>query len=166
MRFRLRPTARNDRQLIRKFISNHWGDDTVVVRGTVYQPHTLHGFIAEVGHAKWVGLATYKIKGASCELVTLNSLQEGEGIGTALVEAVAEKGAACGCTRLWCVTTNDNFPALVFYQKRGFRIVAVYPGAVDQARSIKPSIPLWGIESIPIRDEIELEIPLDPNSTR
>jgi hypothetical protein len=61
---------------------------------------------------------------------------------------------------LWCITTNDNFPALRFYQKRGFRIVAVHPGAVERSRVMKPSIPLWGIDSIPIRDEIELEIPL------
>ena len=65
-----------------------------------------------------------------------------------------------GCTRLWGITTNDNLPALAFYQKRGFRIVAVRPGAIERARVMKPSIPLCGLDSIPIRDEIELEIDL------
>ncbi|MCC7346378.1 MAG: hypothetical protein IT538_03170 [Variibacter sp.] len=56
--------------------------------------------------------------------------------------------------------TNDNWPAFRFYQKRGFRIVAVHPGVVDMMRQMKPSIPVTGIEGIPMRDEIELEIVL------
>jgi DNA-3-methyladenine glycosylase I len=50
--------------------------------------------------------------------------------------------------------------ALGFYQKRGFEIVTIYRGAVHESRKIKPSIPLVGYNNIPLRDEIELEIPL------
>jgi hypothetical protein len=50
--------------------------------------------------------------------------------------------------------------ALGFYQKRGFEIVAVYCGAVNESRKRKPSIPLIGYNNIPLRDEIELEINL------
>jgi len=160
MNFRLRPTLESDAPLMREFIADRWGDEIVVAHGVVYHPDKIQGIVAEVARRKWVGLATYVVEDSACELVTLNSLQEGEGIGTALVQAVAQAASKSGCARLWCVTTNDNFPALVFYQKRGFRIVAVYPGAVERARILKPSIPLWGIESIPIRDEIELEVQL------
>jgi hypothetical protein len=56
------------------------------------------------------------------------------------------------------VTTNDNVDALRFYQRRGFRLRAVRPGAVDDARrTLKPEIPAVGEQGIPIRDEIELE---------
>jgi hypothetical protein len=34
------------------------------------------------------------------------------------------------------------------------------PVAVDQARKVKPEIPLVGMHGIPIRDEIELELVL------
>jgi hypothetical protein len=54
-------------------------------------------------------------------------------------------------------TTNDNLNALRFYQRRGFRMTEVRPGAVDRARSQKPSIPLVGEFGIPIHDEIDLE---------
>lgn len=67
------------------------------------------------------------------------------------------------CRRLWLVTSNDNFPALRLYQKRGFRLVAVYPNAFTEYRKLKPSIPIYGIDSIPIRDEIELEMWLGEN---
>jgi hypothetical protein len=59
------------------------------------------------------------------------------------------------------ITTNDNLDAIRFYQRRDMRIAAVAPGAADEARRIKPSIPEIGDYGIPIRDEITLEIILD-----
>jgi ribosomal protein S18 acetylase RimI-like enzyme len=64
------------------------------------------------------------VEGDSCELVTIDSLDEGSGVGTALVEAVAKAARAAGCCRLWLITTNDNLRALRFYQRRGFELVA------------------------------------------
>ena len=55
-------------------------------------------------------------------------------------------------------TTNDNVDALRFYQRRGFRLVALRPGAVDDARARhKPAIPGTGAHGIPLRDELDLE---------
>ena len=160
MQFSIRAITDSDRQWVRTFIQGQWCADYVVAHGITYYPHTLRGFVAENRRGEPVGLATYVIENSECELVTLNSVREGEGIGSALVRATVEEGIRSQCSRLWCVTTNDNMPALTFYQKRGFHIVAVYPGAVERARAIKPSIPLFGIESIPIRDELELEMRL------
>ena len=79
------------------------------------------------------------------------------GVGSALLESI--EAAACFqmATRLWLITTNDNIRALRFYQRRGYRLVAVYPGAVEVARKLKPSIPELGNDGISIHDEIELE---------
>jgi len=68
--------------------------------------------------------------------------------------------AAAGCTRLWLVTTNDNVEALRFYQKQGFRLVALYPNALEASRRLEPDLPLVGRHGIPLRDEIELEMRL------
>jgi ribosomal protein S18 acetylase RimI-like enzyme len=56
---------------------------------------------------------------------------------------------------------NDNLHALRFYQKRGFVLVALHRNALEASRKLKPEIPLVGIDGIPIRDEIELELVLD-----
>ncbi|MGW8250920.1 MAG: GNAT family N-acetyltransferase, partial [Anaerolineales bacterium] len=56
------------------------------------------------------------------------------------------------------ITTNDNLPALRFYQKRGFHLVALYPNALAESRRLKPEIPFKGLDGIPLRDEIELEM--------
>jgi len=82
---------------------------------------------------------------------------EGQGAGTALLTAVEAAAAAAGCRRLWLITTNDNLDALRFYQRRGYRLAALYPGAVDEARRVKPTIPLVGNHGIPLHDELELE---------
>ncbi|MDZ4064196.1 MAG: GNAT family N-acetyltransferase, partial [Coriobacteriia bacterium] len=62
-----------------------------------------------------------------------------------------------GCLRMWLVTTNDNRTAQDFYRKRGWAQSAVYPGAVREARILKPEIPLVGEQGTPIEDEIEFE---------
>jgi hypothetical protein len=59
-------------------------------------------------------------------------------------------------SRLRLTTTNDNLDALRFYQRRGFRIMGVRQGAVDDARTLKPSIPAVGNYGIPLRDELDL----------
>jgi ribosomal protein S18 acetylase RimI-like enzyme len=59
--------------------------------------------------------------------------------------------------RIWLVTTNDNTPALRFYQKKGFIIIRIFANALQESHRLKPEIPLTGLDGIPIRDEIELE---------
>ena len=71
-----------------------------------------------------------------------------------------EEARSRGCRRIFLITTNDNLNALGFYQKRGFELAALYRGAIHESRKIKPSISLMGMNHIPLRDEIELEIRL------
>jgi GNAT superfamily N-acetyltransferase len=153
----LRPTGDADREWMARWVTEQWGDVIVVSRGKVHQPDKLPGFAACRGDEP-VGLATYRIDGDQCEIVTLDSRAEGQGIGTALINAVVDVALREGVRRLWLITTNDNTPALRFYENRGFRVVAVHRGAIDESRRLKPSIPLTGIGGVEIRDEIELEI--------
>ena len=155
--FTLRPIQENDRTWIKQFAIDHWGAEIVVAHGVIYRPHALPGFIV-VERGKAIGVITYQINARSCEIVTLDSLQAGRGIGTALIESVRATASQSGCTRIWLITTNDKLNALRFYQKRGFELVAVQRGAIERSRQIKPEIPLIGEHGIPIRDEIELEL--------
>ena len=102
------------------------------------------------------GLATYRWHAGDAELVSINALPAGAGIGTALIVALTTRLRAEGCARLWLTMTNANLPALRFYLRRGFRLVQVRPRAVDEARKLKPSIPTVGEYGIPIHDELDL----------
>jgi ribosomal protein S18 acetylase RimI-like enzyme len=154
----VRPLREGDREWVRETLRQLWGE-TVVSRGAVHDPTALPGFVAEEGGER-VGLLTYRVDGADCEVVTIDACPEGAGAGTALLDAAARAARDAGCGRVWLITTNDNLRALRFYQRRGFRLVAVHPDALERSRELKPSIPDIGLDGIPLRDELELELRL------
>ena len=137
-------------------VAELWGSELVAVHGSVLRPAELPGFIAERS-GRVVGLLTYQVQGDVLEIVTLNAIERRVGIGTMLIEAAAGAARRFHCREVRLTTTNDNVDALRFYQRRGFRLVALRPGAVDDARvRHKPAIPPTGAHGIPLRDEIEL----------
>jgi ribosomal protein S18 acetylase RimI-like enzyme len=156
----LRRLKAEDRDWVMRLLQERWGSTLIVSRGRVHEADKLPGFIAE-DQGDPIGMVTYWIDGDECEMVSLDSLVEGRGLGSALVAAVKETATEGGCDRLWLITTNDNTVALRFYQKLGFRLVAVHRNAIDRSRELKPEIPTIGMDGIPIRDEIELELRLD-----
>ena len=156
----LRPLGDADRDWVERLIVERWGEPIVVGRGGVWHPAELPGFAAFDGD-ECVGLVTYEVDGEACEVVTIDALREGVGIGTALLEAVVDVARASGCSRVQLMTTNNNLRALAFYQKRGFRLVALRPGAIDEERKLKPSMPAHDPAGLPIRDELHLELTLD-----
>lgn len=158
-RLRLRPLDPGDREWVEWLIVERWGEPIVVGRGGVWHPAELSGFAAFDGD-ECVGLVTYEIDGEACEVVTIDALREGVGIGTALLEAVVEEARAAECSRVQLMTTNNNLRALAFYQKRGFRLVGLRPGAIDEERRLKPSMPTHDAAGLPIRDELHLELEL------
>lgn len=159
----LRRLTRDDLPRLRGHWREQWGGEEMITRGSVHRPEELDGFVVEDGK-DWIGLVTFYVKGKECEVISLDSLREGQGIGTKLMDAIVEEARKRNCKRVFLITTNDNTHALRFYQKRGFELVAVHRGAVNESRMIKPSIPLTGFDGIPIRDEIELEMNLQVES--
>lgn len=156
----VRPLAEADRAWLRGVVRERWWAPEVVSRGVVHRPEELPGFVAELD-GRPAGLATVRIDGGECEVVTIDALVEDRGIGTALVEAVVADARARRLERVWLITTNDNLRGLRFYQRRGFLLVAVHRDAVTRARAeLKPQIAEVGHHGIAIRDEIELEFPL------
>ena len=154
----VRPLGEGDREWVRETLRELWGE-TVVSRGAVHDPTALPGFVAEEGGER-VGLLTYRVDGADGEVVPIDAFPEGAGAGTALLDAAARAARDAGCGRVWLITTNDNLRALRFYQRRGFRLVAVHPDALERSRELKPSVPEIGLDGIPLRDELELELRL------
>jgi GNAT superfamily N-acetyltransferase len=134
-----------------------WGSVGIARLGELRDASVLPALVAVSDAGERVGVLTYEVVGDQLEVMSLDAFTEGAGVGTALLAAVAQIGLRAGCRRLWLITTNDNMRALHFYQRRGLRLVALYPGVVEAARRLKPSIPLVAGNGIEIRDEIELE---------
>ncbi|MGD9690602.1 MAG: GNAT family N-acetyltransferase [Phycisphaerales bacterium] len=161
----------NDAAFVREQLERHWLSTTIWSRDKRFEADRISGLVARVRGAR-AGLLTYVISpagpsgGASgaadeLEVITLSSAHESEGIGSALLAAAEAIGRARRCRRVFLTTSNDNLRALRFYQRRGYRLVAVYPGMMDRYRERQPAIPRVGMNGIPLHDEIELEKLLD-----
>ncbi len=155
----IRPVDDADRPMLCWLVAELWGSEAVAVHGMVFQPAELAGFIAERS-GRLTGLLTYHLADDVLEIVTLNAIERRAGIGTMLIEAAVGKARRCGGREIRLTTTNDNIDALRFYQRRGFRLAELRPGAVDRSRQQKPEIPTVGDYGIPLRDEIDLTLPV------
>lgn len=150
------PEHEADRDWLANLWLTEWGGQSMISKGNEHRLADLEALIAWEGQAR-VGVATFHIDRSGCELLSINASSQGGGVGTALLQAVEEAARKAGCSRVWLITSNDNLDALRFYQRRGYRLIAVYPGAIDEARKIKPTIPQVGYHGVPIHDELELE---------
>ena len=157
----MRPILPTDRDELTDHVVDDWGSTNVATRGRLVDVTTHAGFMAE-DFGEWLGYATYELRGGELEISTLSTEHRRRGAGSALIAACVRAAVDAKATRVWLITTNDNIPAIRFYQRRGFVLVALHPGSVDEMRrTIKPEIGLLGADDIPIRDEIELELPVD-----
>jgi ribosomal protein S18 acetylase RimI-like enzyme len=153
---RIRAAEPGDRPALEPFLAR-WHSLRVARRGELVHPLD-HPMLVAAENGRLVGVLTYVVRGADCEVLTLHVDDRRRGLGSTLIAEMKEIARRAGCTRLWVITTNDNVNALRFYQRRGFRLAAVRAGAVDASRArLKPEIPAIGAHGIPIRDEIELE---------
>lgn len=159
----IRPVLDADRGAVARFIQDEWGAAVVAAHGTLFHPAELPGFLAErpgQDGGRLAGLLTYTVAGGGLEIVTLNAVRRLAGTGTALLEHAVAEARRQGCREIGLTTTNDNLEGLRFYQRRGFRLAALRPGAVDEARRIKPQIPRTGDHGIPLHDELDLVRPV------
>ena len=145
------------RERVNSILIQEWESTDIIIRGAVIDGTKLDGFVVLDGE-KIIGLITYMIEENECEICSLNSFIEYRGIGTNLINKVIEIAKENKCTRIKLVTTNDNIRAMKFYQRRGFVFSNIYKNAIENSRKIKPEIPMFAENGIPIRDEIEFEI--------
>jgi Acetyltransferases len=153
---KLKNLDHNFRSLVNQYIKDEWGGPNIVTRGHIFDSSNLPGFVVVDGETL-MGAVIYQIDNGECEIAALFSLVESKGVGTALINAVVEKAKRENCKRVWLITTNDNTHAIRFYQKRGLSLAGIHLNAINESRRLKPQIPLYGIDNIPILHEVEFE---------
>ncbi|AOS99147.1 hypothetical protein ESP131_02040 [Exiguobacterium sp. U13-1] len=144
------------RSQVKAFFTKHWGSSQMITSTGVHDCSLLDGFYTTNDDHEIIGLITYHMTSQTCEIISLDSLEEGKGIGSRLMQVVEEKAAQQKYDLLTLVTTNDNEHAIRFYQHRGYTVSQVIPNAVELARKIKPEIPMYNEKGVPIKDEIVL----------
>ena len=142
------------RAAVDALIVENWAGPYVATKGRLHDTRTQPGFVALMD-GEVVGYALYTMEGGECELTVLEALVPWRGIGKMLLSHVSLVARVQGCSRLFLITTNDNTPAIRYYQRAQFELVAVHIGGVDRARALKPTIPLIGLDGIEIHHEFE-----------
>ena len=152
----LRRKNTQDEEWVNKLLIEYWSDTVVVTRGKKHDASELPSIIAEIDN-KRVGVLTYRMDQDECEIISLISIITGTGIGTKLLHFIETMAREMNCNRIWLITTNDNENAVQFYLNNGYRIKAIHKDTIEKSRILKPSIPLFNQDGIPIKDEIEIE---------
>ncbi|MFH1971352.1 MAG: GNAT family N-acetyltransferase [Patescibacteria group bacterium] len=144
---------------ISKFLLEHWSSESIASKGKITDASKISRVIVRNEKGKIIGLATFLIneKDKSCELVSIDALIERKGIGSGLIKSVEKAAKENGCSKVWLVTTNDNYEAAIFYIKNGYRLIEIHKDALDISRKLKPQIPTKGKYGIPMQDEWEFE---------
>ena len=152
----VRDLTDEDRDWLAEVVTAAWGLPVVSLSGS-HDVVRLPGLVAqeEPGGAR-LGALTYRADERGLEVVTLNSLAEGRGIGTALLAGARQRARQDG-QRLWLTTGNDNVRAIGFYQRRGMDMVALHRDFADEVRKVKPWLPVPPGGEITFRHAIELE---------
>jgi ribosomal protein S18 acetylase RimI-like enzyme len=153
-------TSLDDKAELSRLISESWGADVLVMGGMRYTSETLDAFAARDQEGAILGFITWTQRGPTVLVLSLNSLVEGAGVGERLLYEVVARARKAAARTVRVMTTNDNTAALVYYQRRGFRMTALYAGAIDAYRAMNPKLRPTGFNSIPVRDAIELEMDL------
>lgn len=155
----IRIEAISDTTYLRSLLVRRWGD-TLLMGGRSWPCEQIRAFRAMDEAGELAGYVTWNILRSTALVFTLDSYRPGQGIGSALLDAVANAARAEGAKAIRVMTTNDNTPAMRYYQKLGYQMVAFFPGAVDVYRIVATGLPVTGVDGLPVRDAIELEKPL------
>jgi ribosomal protein S18 acetylase RimI-like enzyme len=117
------------------------------------------GILAEL-RGQIAGAVAYRLLPDALHIVALatDPMWQRSGVATRLVEEVEFLARRHGVARLVSSTTNDNLPALYFYQRRGWRITELVAGSMTSHVCAHHTN---GFAGIPVRDEIRLEKVID-----
>jgi len=143
-----------DRKRIRELVQLFWGEQEQLTFDKVFTIAELPVFVAKIGR-EIAGFVSFVRMRNDLIVVALGILPEyqGLGIGSSLIAKVEGEAKKSGSKKLLVSTSNDDLPALAFYQSLEFQIYEVKPNMIAEKHgNVKR-----GIGNLPIRDELRLQ---------
>lgn len=138
----------DERKKIREFVKQFWGEDEQMSFDRKFIVAELSAYVAKREN-DIIGFVSFTEADNAIIIVALGVLPQyqGSGVGRSLIEKVE-----IGAETLLVSTSNDDLPALAFYQSLGFQIYEVKPNVVAE----KHGRIMEGIGGLPVRDELRL----------
>jgi ribosomal protein S18 acetylase RimI-like enzyme len=149
-----RITSEGKKREIGEFVRVFWGEEEQLTFDRKFNVAELPAFVARIDDREIGFVSTAEVDDAIL-IVALGVLPQyqSSGVGKRLVGKVEDEAIRRGKKRLIVSTSNDDLPALAFYQSVGFQIYEVKPNVIAE----KHGEILMGIGNLPIRDELRLQ---------
>ncbi len=151
----IRQAGPEDAAVIEGIFRRHYGRGAVVALGETIDVADCPAMVAEL-KGEVAGALAYRLLPGALHVVALatDPLWQRSGVASQLLAEAEVLAARHGLARLAASTSNDNLPALYFYQRHGLAITDVGPGAL-LPHAASPGE--RGFGGIPVRDEVRLE---------
>src|SRR5438093_759995 len=150
----VREATDTDRAAARELFERDFGRTKIVAFGEVMDVDQMPALVA-VMYREPSGALAYRLLGDALHIVALatDPMWQRSGVGGHLVAEAELIARRLKLSRLIVSTTNDNLPALYFYQRRGYRLTHLVPNSVIMHTGQEVA----GFAGIPVRDEVRLE---------
>jgi ribosomal protein S18 acetylase RimI-like enzyme len=140
-----------DRPAVRDLFTRDFGGTHIAAFGELIDIDQMPALVAVMTHDPSGALA-YRLLGDGLHIVALatDPMWQRSGVGGHLVAEAELLARRLALARVVVATTNDNLPALYFYQRRGYRFSDIVPDTHTKQHAA-------GFAGIPVRDEVRLE---------
>jgi GNAT superfamily N-acetyltransferase len=149
----VREASKDDYQKIIKLAEYFWNESQVVCFDKEYDIQELPAYVVSANdHVS--GVLSYALEPKPLIVVMLSVLPgyQGLGAGRMLLDAAKERASSEKKSEILVSTSNDDLPAIYFYQKNGFHI---YEIKTDEVARHHGNLEV-GFAGIPCRDAIRL----------
>jgi ribosomal protein S18 acetylase RimI-like enzyme len=155
----VREATDSDRAAARELFQRDFGRTRIVAFGEVMDIDAMPALVA-VLRTEPSGALAYRLLGDSLHIVALatDPMWQRSGVGGYLIAEAELLARRLRLKRVVISTTNDNLPALHFYQRRGYVLTELVANSVVAHTHQE----IAGFGGIPVRDEIRLEKKLNP----
>lgn len=156
----IRDATEGDRADVTNLFRRNFGRTRIVAFGAVMTLDDLPSLVAEM-NGELAGALGYRLREDALQIVALatEATWQRSGVGGRLLAAAEDLARRLHLDKTVFCATNDNLPALYFYQRCGYVISDVVVGSLVPI--VPPGAPS-GFAGIQPRDEIRLEKSLGP----
>lgn len=155
----VRQAEPEDREPMLALFRRDFGRDAIIAFGALMPLQDHPAMVAEM-KGEMAGALAYRLLPDAVHIVALatDPMWQRSGVASHLVAEVEVLARRHGVRKLLFATSNDNLPALYFYQRRGWVITEMVPGALVPHRTTRGGV---GFAGIAVRDEVRLAKTLD-----
>ncbi|HOC17880.1 MAG TPA: GNAT family N-acetyltransferase [Vicinamibacterales bacterium] len=150
----IRQAGPEDAAVMEAIFRRHYGRTALLAFGEALSLENCPAIVAEL-KGEVAGALAYRLQPRALHVVALatDPLWQRSGVASQLLAEAEVLAARHGLNKLVASTSNDNLPSLYLFQRRGWLIDEVVPGAL---LSHAAALGGRGFGGIPVRDEVRL----------